>query len=503
MRTQTAFVLLLQLYGSLAYKDPHCADGRTGVVQLFEWRWDDIAAECKNFFGPYGFCAIQTSPATENRVISMPTRPWWERFQPVSYKIATRSGNETEFQNMVKTCADSGVSVYVKAVINHMTSGGSVGVGTGGSHFDGNTLDFPGVPYNISDFNDGHECPTLDGNIHDFNDVKQVRNCRLVNLLDLRLANPYVRGKIADYFNHLVELGVAGFQIDASKHMWPDDLKKILDQVKDVQMGGRPFVYHEVIDYGGEPIKGDEYLEIGRVTNFKFGRDMGMAFRKHEPLKNLQDFGEGTGLWASGDVVNFLDNPDEERGFMVSILTNSDPKLYKLATAFMLAHPYGIPRILSSYHFDVTSREHGPPQNADMSIKHVVVNGMNCSNGWICEHRWSEIYNMVAFRNMAAGKGMSNWWSNANYQIAFSRGDRAFIAFNLEDTDLDQTLTTGLAAGTYCDVISGYLENDKCTGKSVTVNADGTARIQVCAKCEQQMLAIHVGAKVGSPAKRY
>jgi len=55
----------------------------------------------------------------------------------------------------------------------------------------------------------------------------QVRNCRLVNLLDLALEKNYVRSKIAEYMNYLIDIGVAGFRIDAAKHMWPGDVKAI------------------------------------------------------------------------------------------------------------------------------------------------------------------------------------------------------------------------------------------------------------------------------------
>lgn len=43
------------------YKDPHCIGGRDGIVHLFEWKWNDIASECENFLGPYGFCGVQVS----------------------------------------------------------------------------------------------------------------------------------------------------------------------------------------------------------------------------------------------------------------------------------------------------------------------------------------------------------------------------------------------------------------------------------------------------------
>lgn len=80
----------------------------------------------------------------------------------------------------------------------------------------------------------------------------QVRDCRLVSLLDLALEKDYVRSKVAEYMNHLIDIGVAGFRIDAAKHMWPGDVKAILDQLKDLNTkwfsaGTKPFIYQEVI----------------------------------------------------------------------------------------------------------------------------------------------------------------------------------------------------------------------------------------------------------------
>lgn len=80
----------------------------------------------------------------------------------------------------------------------------------------------------------------------------QVRNCRLVSLLDLALEKNYVRSKIAEYMNYLIDIGVAGFRIDAAKHMWPGDVKAILDELKDLNTkwfpaGAKPFIYQEVI----------------------------------------------------------------------------------------------------------------------------------------------------------------------------------------------------------------------------------------------------------------
>jgi alpha-amylase len=63
-----------------------------------------------------------------------------------------------------------------------------------------------------------------------------------------------------------------------------------------------------------------------------------------------------------------------------------------------------------------------------------------CGNGWVCEHRWRQIFQMVAFRNSAKGTGLNDWWDNGNNQIAFCRGGKAFIAFNNDGYDLNQSL---------------------------------------------------------------
>ncbi|GCC18175.1 hypothetical protein chiPu_0020738, partial [Chiloscyllium punctatum] len=48
------------------------------------------------------------SPPNEHIVLDDPWRPWWERYQPISYKICSRSGNEKEFIDMVTRCNNVG-----------------------------------------------------------------------------------------------------------------------------------------------------------------------------------------------------------------------------------------------------------------------------------------------------------------------------------------------------------------------------------------------------------
>lgn len=519
MKVIAVLSLGLGLFSSVlagSFSNPTCASGRHSIVHLFEWRWTDIAQECERFLGPYGYCGVQISPPSENRVVTNPNRPWWERYQPVSYKLVTRSGTEAELKDMIDRCNRVNVRIFADVVVNHMTGVGGSGTGTGGTYYDAGKLSYPGVPFSSWDFNDGAQCHTGDLNIHNYQNAEEVRNCRLVNLADLKLSKDYVRDKIAEFLNHLIDLGVGGFRFDAAKHMWPGDLFNIVSRLHNLNTryftsGTRPFAYQEVIDQGGEPIKATEYVRSGRVTDFIYGIKLSQVMRKQNQAKWLKTWGEAWGMPNTNDAVVFIDNHDNQRGHGGGggVLTHFEPRPYKLATAFMLAHPYGFTRIMSSYNWNrnfVNGEDHnnweGPPHNGDMSTKHVKINAdLTCGDGWVCEHRWRQIYNMVAFRNVVMGTNLHHWWDNGNYQIAFARGNKGFFILNLEGSTLDRTLQTGLPQGTYCDIITGNYINGQCTGGTINVGSDGNAHFHINGNSDDPMIGIHIGAKIGSQAK--
>ena len=43
-----------------------------------------------------------------------PQRPWWERYQPVSYILTSRSGTEQEFADMVARCNAANVRCVIQ-----------------------------------------------------------------------------------------------------------------------------------------------------------------------------------------------------------------------------------------------------------------------------------------------------------------------------------------------------------------------------------------------------
>lgn len=465
------------------------------MVHLFEWKWSDIAAACPRL-AEIGYCAVQVSPPQEHAVYATndPPYPWWQRYQPVSYIVTSRSGDEEAFQNMVNTCNAAGVRIYVDAVINHMTAGGS-GTGSAGSYWNAGDdytnigQDYPSVPYSATDFNGADNCPSPSGNIEDYQSVDQVRNCRLVSLRDLRLAEEYPRDKVAEYLQKAIDWGVAGFRIDAAKHMWPGDLAAIYGR-----LAGSPFVFHEVIDQGGEPITAGEYTGMGRVTEFKYGLSLSDCVRgaNGQKLAYLVNFGEDWGFIEGLSAVVFVDNHDNQRGHGGGggVLTHKEPRDYKVANAFMLAWPYGYPRVMSSYRFE--NADVGPPSDGDGNTNDVV-----CFDGdWICEHEWRQIRHMVRLHNVAVGEPVANWWDNGNMAIAFSRPGKAFVFINKEEFPVSQTFLTGLPPGEYCDVISCDGNLPPCTGSeclgSIIVDDSGAATITISNTDADPIRAYHV-----------
>lgn len=385
MKLATGLLVALAAVFVSGQHDPHWLTSRSVMVHLFDWKWVDIALECERFLAPNGYAGVQISPPFENSIVT--GRPWYERYQPASYKVITRSGNEAAFLDMTRRCNAVGVRIYVDLLLNHMSA--TTGVGTGGSTTNAQTRDFPAVPFTSADFHTPCEI--------DWGNADSIRRCELVGLPDLDQTRENVRAAQAAMMNHLIDMGVAGFRADAMKHMFPADLTNIFARLNNLNTNFgfaanlRPFIVGEVIDNGGEAISGTEYFSLGTITEFRYSNDLTRTFTGNSDLQWLQNFGEGWGFHPSNRVLTFVDNHDNQRG---GTLSYKDGRLYKMATAFHLAWDYGIPRIMSSFAF--TEHDQGPPADASGNLISPVINADgSCGNGWVCEHRWHEIANMV------------------------------------------------------------------------------------------------------------
>jgi alpha-amylase len=482
-------------------------------VHLFEWRWDDIATECENFLGPKGYKAVQVSPPNEHRLMMSPSwnkdvkHPWFERYQPVSWKLESRSGSRAQFEDMVTRCKAVGVDVYVDAVINHVVGedakhpndGGPDGT-SGGSYFNTATKKFP--KYGPNDFHNH-------GNIKNYNNAYQVRNYALSGLMDLKTENEYVRNTIAEFMVDCMNMGVTGFRIDASKHMNPGDLDAIKLKAKNHANNVHqtdPYFFGEVIDLsGGEAIKATEYMS-NSVTDFGYGLVVGRAFRWGDrDISSLLPYdcqhcmpGATPGLTSSKAVV-FLDNHDNQRGHGAggfgSLVTFKEGQTkYQLASTFMLAYPFGYPKVMSSYDWvmhmaggkdkhdwigppsasnGVTNRVHDNGQDRCGQPRSGTWNNIGASGGWVCEHRWQPIANMVGFRNLVSdGDWKVHYATRQGQFIAFTRAGAGYtgtgsiptggwVAINNQENAQWGQWQTGLEDGYYCNL---YVSNFNAAG---------------------------------------
>jgi len=452
-------------------------------VHLFEWPWPDIAAECENVLGPAGFSAVQVSPPQEHSIT--PSHDWSERYQPVSYSLArSRSGTEAQFQDMVKRCAAVGVGIYVDAVLNHMTNFPSPGTGSNGTAYT--KYDYPGL-WNAGNF---HPACSIDS----YQDAAQVQDCELLSLPDLDTGQPGVRQRLADYLIALARMGVAGFRIDAAKHIQQVELDDIIDRANlALTAEGRPipYVFLEVVGgASGEAVLRPHYFGVGYssggaadITEFTFV-GVGDKFRKvgGQSLSQLNPngpdgarFSEAAwGLIPGDKAVVFLQNHDTQRTCGIGYQHGD---AFRLANVWMLAQPYGYPSILSGYAFQCGTEDSlGPASDANgWTLPVSCANDWSTakSQQWICEHRDPSIGTMVRFRKAVAGEPLGAGWDNGANAIAFSRGVKGFVAINRETTAVTQTVATTVPDGTYCDLLTGGLVSRSCAG--TTVNVKGSA----------------------------
>ncbi len=477
-----ALLLGLALSTAVAAGPVESADHRTVFVQLFEWRWEDVARECEQVLGPAGFSAVQVSPPNEHIDHRSPKLAipyaWWARYQPVTYDLISRSGDSQAFESMVQRCRAVGVGIYVDAVLNHM--GDQVGIGVAGTPFDVEARryrDLDDRHFNRFCKISGEDYQASSDPVLNAARADRLRRCQLLDLRDLDNGNAEVRALQIEYLQGLLDLGVAGFRLDAAKHMYPQDIAAILRGLE-----GDFYVFQEVVDTRGEVVGVFDYSPIADVTEFLYSRRLGEAFARSE-LHRLDALDEAGGLLPSSDAVVFVDNHDNQRGHGMSAeTTHRDGVVYDLANVFLLGWPYGYAKLMSSYRWDGVHDSEGPPHDGKGNTLPVydAAGVADCGGKrWVCEHRREPMLAMVGFRNRAravAAVDASHWWDDGAAQLAFavSRGSwtQGFVAINRDEgAALDQKLQTGLPAGSYTNLLGAPAR--------VRVDGDGLARIRL------------------------
>ena len=183
--------------------------------------------------GPKGFGGVQITPPAEHKqgqpgLVDRLSTGQLQELQQLRRQRGTA-------QSMIARCNAARVKVYADAVFNQLASG--TGTATGGSSYNSGRYQYPQFGYN-----DFHHS----GDITNYGDSNNVWNGALYGMPDLNTGSSYVQDQIATYMKTLLGWGVAGFRIDAAKHMAPADVKAILDKA------GSPRGLPRVIGAGGE-----------------------------------------------------------------------------------------------------------------------------------------------------------------------------------------------------------------------------------------------------------
>ncbi|KAF7970152.1 hypothetical protein HWV62_24936 [Athelia sp. TMB] len=281
---------------------------------------------------------------------------------------------------------------------------------------------------------------------------------RLDGLADLATdTSSNVRTKETAYGNDLISNGVKGFRLDSAKSMNPADIASVL-----AGLSSEVYITQEVIYGADQAVNPSEYTGNvqGDVMEFRFASTLQSAFLGSglSILENIDADG-----WTAGSSANvFVADHDTERS--ASSLNYSCPdNSYTNAHVFLLGYDYGTPTVLSSYEF--SSYDQGAPNN-----------GTGTCIG-----------------NTGEGGCVSDWQSPSSELIGFGRGSAGFVAINNQNSDWDATFTSQLAGGSYCDVTSGNLTNNACTGTEVTVSSGGDISVTVPS---YGAIAIHTGAMI-------
>lgn len=435
-------------------------------VQMNMWPFESLGTECSTI-AKDGYSWILVSPPQEDIMGS----EWWDHYQPVSYKIGSSLGTETQFKGMIKACNAAGVQVVVDVVLNHMTGQMSGGVGFLGTKFE--KYSYPGT-YSNTDF---HSCPTGVDQITDWTNVTEIQQCELLGLADLNTGLSSVRDKEAQFLKDLRAMGVAGFRIDAAKHIAASELKQIVDQLP-----SDTFFVDEVI---GDLPPQSEYYAFSHVFSFDWVTQMHNIFMSSGLLGGSADQNYFNELSPSDKTVTMVSNHDTERNG--GAITYVFPKQFQLASEFTLAVPYGKPMMYSSYAFSDTDA--GPlvdPKGYELPATCVtnpgVDHGKYTDGEWVCQHNWAGIVGMIAFHKAVGNAAFANIFQKGDL-YGFGRGNKGFVLFNTGAATETSQVQTGLAAGNYTDRIGGG---------TITVAADGTIMAKVAS---WSSIAIDVNSK--------
>jgi len=355
--------------------------------------------------------------------------------------------------------------------------------GTGFAGTDFNKYYYKGL-YEADEFHDGlpdNDPNFCSGSIDNYNDPFQIVHCELGGLPDLTTEKEKTRDTIAAYLNHLIDLGVAGFRVDAAKHIGITDMTAITNKLKPVN-GQKPYILSETV---GDVTTNQPFTAIGDVFSWDWQDQFANVFSGQPGLGRPSDARKAL-IGDPNKTIIMVSNHDTEHHGPTAI-TYRDPKRYQAASAYLVADGLGKPMLYTGYAF--ADENDGPPAANNGYYKAAVCPKVSATpsskykvGNFICMERWTSVKGMIQWRHEVGTAEMTNAIS-ANQVLSFTRGTGFFAVNTKAGASAKVSLNTGLPAGTYCDVYTGGAKakkaGGKCVGAKIVVGSTGVAKFTI------------------------
>ena len=383
------------------------------ILHAFNWSYRSVGEQAQEI-AQLGYKYVLVAPAMKS-VGGL----WWARYQPQDYRVIDHPlGNKEDFDFMIDALAEYDVKVLADIVFNHMANESGVR----------NTLDYPGESVldlysgrrayfeeqrlfgDLSDnFLSGFDFHST-GCIQNYFDIYQVQTGRICGgpgdsgLPDLK-PNDWVIQQQRNYLQALKDTGVAGFRVDAAKHM---ELEHI-NQVFTAEILADTLTFGEVITYGGSDTTEyrlflEPYLRFTRHMAYDFPL-LTLTKRALAPGGRMDSlvtpYYRGQALSPDRSVIVATTHDIANSQFDFFIMPEDDERL---AYAYILTIGQGLPMVYSE------TEDPGRPR-------------------WKDYHRRPDIQAMVYFHNQTEGQSLEYLRAN-ECLLLIKRGNRGLAGLN-------------------------------------------------------------------------
>ena len=347
-------------------------------------------------------------------------------------------GNEAQFRSMVSTCRKAGVKVYVDAVINHMTGQGDTSYG--------------GVKYQRYDY------AGLTARATSTSTPATARRPPAASRTSTTCSRSSTASSSASRTcaptrasygpgwrrtsTSCSATASPGFRVDAAKHIGQADLDAIYARLHDTKDGTRPYWALEVFGGGPGRLAPDAFVRSGVVLGLDGVKQLKSAFKSYPTdaagsIATLRGLRRGLRPDAEPQTLSFVQNHDTERNG--DALNYKDGATNRLATQYLLAAGYGRPQVYSAFNFTTDGRLAAGHRRRDDHRRRRAAPAGPARTATRASPRWS------AGTTAWALPPQAHWWDDGANVIAFSRGDRGWVAMNNNTVAKTVRVQTGLA----------------------------------------------------------